>query len=227
MNLHILLVEDDEHLRYGLRFNLQQRGYDVTECATGEEALQAIVNEDGFACVILDVMLPGISGMEVLTEIRKKNERLPVAILTARSDESDAVLALSLGADDYIRKPFGVSELMARIQMLVRRRDMTAVSSKPQALGPWTLDLENFRVQQGKKMVVLTSMEVDLLSELLAHRGEVIRREDLLKRVWGVDSRTPTRTLDNHISRLRKKLESDAAHPQLILTVHGVGYKLG
>lgn len=222
----ILVVEDDKNLRYGLEFNLGRQGWDVIGVGTAEEGRDRW-RERRPDLVILDVMLPGMSGLELLEEIRATDRRTPIVMLTARADESDAVHALSLGCDDYVRKPFGVSELVARLAAVLRRADVARPASGPLRMGPWTLDLGNLRaVHDDQQEATLTAMEVEVLRLLLDHAGEVLRREDILQRIWGVGAQTPTRTLDNHVARLRKKLEADPAHPHLILTVHGVGYKL-
>jgi two-component system alkaline phosphatase synthesis response regulator PhoP len=220
----ILVVEDDANLRYGLTFNLTRQGWTVRDVETAEEGLE-IWRHERPDLILLDVMLPGASGMDMLRAIRNEDRRTPITMLTARSDESDAILALSLGADDYVRKPFGEGELVARLTSMLRRTSLLAPSG-PCRLGPWTLDLTNLRAthDDGREHA-LTTKEVEVLRLLLEHPGEVLRREDLLERIWGVGALTPTRTLDNHIARLRKKLEDDPAHPRLLLTVHGVGYK--
>jgi two-component system, OmpR family, alkaline phosphatase synthesis response regulator PhoP len=222
----ILLVEDDKHLRYGIRFNLEREGHEVSEAESGEDGLEA-ARTQGPDLVLLDVMLPGISGMQVLETLRHEGFGNPILILTARSDESDAVTALSLGADDYIRKPFGVSELAARITAILRRIGSGGATEQlAPPLGPWTIDIANFRARSSEGEVALTSLEAEILATLLQHRGDVVSREDLLAQVWGIGSKTPTRTLDNHVARLRKKIEEDPSEPTLILTVYGVGYKV-
>lgn len=223
----ILVVEDDKNLRYGLEFNLERQGWNVVGVETAEEGL-TVWRDRHPDFVLLDVMLPGMSGLELLEQIRATDGRTPVMMLTARSDESDAVHALSLGADDYVRKPFGVSELVARIASVLRRARPVRLDDRPRNLGPWSLDLANLRATRSDDADVslaLTAMEVEVLRVLLDRPGEVLRREDVLQRVWGVGATTPTRTLDNHVARLRKKLEADPADPKLLLTVHGVGYK--
>ena len=222
----ILLVEDDAHLRYGLVFNLEQEGHAVIAVADGEAALEGWSRETP-DLVILDVMLPGISGLEVLETRRKGGDETPVLMLTARAEETDAVTALTMGADDYVRKPFGISELLARIDAILKRAQVRDGRSAPVLhVGPWSLDLADLRARGPAGDVPLTSTEVELLQVLLAQDGAVCRREDLLARVWGVGARVPTRTLDNHVARLRKKLEQDPARPRHLITVHGVGYRL-
>ena len=222
----ILVVEDDAHLRFGLEFNLKQEGHEVLVAADGEAGLELWRSRHP-DLILLDIMLPGRSGLEVLEDLRQSDRRTPVIILTARSDESDAVCALSLGADDYVRKPFGVSELLARIAAVLRRSErLGAADPGPVEIGAWTLDLPNLRARSESEEIALTATEVEILRALIARRGEVVSREDLLREIWGVGSTTPTRTVDNHVARLRKKLEADPHDPRLLLTIHGAGYKL-
>lgn len=218
----IIVVEDDEHLRYGLKFNLEKDGFVVRDFGTAEEGRDAW-RLKGCDLILSDIMLPGISGLELLEEIRKEDQ-VPFVMLTARSDESDAVLALDLGADDYVRKPFGVSELIARLHRILRRSVITRPAAE--TLGPWTLDLENYRVNREEESVQLTNIEAGILEELLKNPGAVVARETLLESVWGPGMSSLTRTLDNHIARLRRKIEVDAKNPLLVLTVHGIGYKI-
>jgi DNA-binding response OmpR family regulator len=219
----LLLLEDDENLRFGLEFNLKREGHEIFPAATGEDAL-ALMAEHAFDLGIFDVMLPGMTGLQVLAEARRKFRHFPVMMLTARGDESDAVIGLRLGADDYVRKPFGVAELCARIESLLRRSAVSPARSGPIALGPWLLDLELRTATRGSKVVSLTTTEATLLSVLL-EKDEAITREALLSRVWGVGSQAETRTLDNHVARLRKKLEDHPETPTFLLTVHGLGYR--
>ena len=221
----VLLVEDDPHLRYGIRFNLEKEGYRVSEHGSAESASEALQAGERPDLALLDIMLPGRSGLELLENLRSRGHHFPVLMLTARSDESDAVTALSLGADDYVRKPFGLSELLARIAAVRRRLEAVAPAATPLRLGRWRLDLAGFRARSDAGEIALTSLEAELLGVLLERPGEVCRRELLLERVWGVGTGVLTRTLDNHVARLRKKLELDPSHPSLVITVHGVGYK--
>ncbi len=219
----IILVEDEEHLRYGLEFNLKKEGFLVTGCSSAETGLDAW-RESDCDLFLLDIMLPGMSGLEMLEIIREKDLSCPVVMLTARSDESDAVVALELGADDYVRKPFGVSELIARLRRILRRLPQTGVPLG--TIGPWTLDLDNYRISRNDQVMSLTNMECAILQLLLANPGAVVSREDLLEKVWGPGMSTLTRTLDNHVARLRRKIELDPKEPTILLTVHGIGYKL-
>ncbi len=224
MKTNLLVVEDDDNLRFGIVFNLEREGYRVVEARTGEEGLEHLERET-FEGVLLDVMLPGMSGFDVLRALQNRPQSPRVLVLSARSDESDAVTALTLGAEDYVRKPFGLSELIARLRVILRRPAEAVAETSH--LGTWQLDLQNLRAHEGNRQITLTTIETDLLRELLTHRGQVCRREDLLERVWGVGSETPTRTLDNHVARLRKKLDREGHEGgSLIQTVHSVGYRV-
>lgn len=218
------MVEDDANLRYGLRFNLAREGHTILEACSAEDA-DEILQRETVHLAILDVMLPGASGLELLERIRNSNQRFPVLMLTARGEESDAVAALRIGADDYVRKPFGVAELVARIEGLLRRSAAVAPMRTKVVLGTWTIDLDARIARRGHEEVQLTSTEAQLITVLL-EQDEAIPRERLLARVWGVGSRTPTRTLDNHVARLRRKLEDVPDSPRLLVTVHGLGYRL-
>jgi DNA-binding response OmpR family regulator len=229
----ILLVEDDPHLRFGVQWNLEREGHRVVAFERGEEALACFARES-FELVLLDLMLPGISGFEVLRALRERSATLPVLVLSARADEADAVTALGHGADDYVRKPFGLSELLARIAAVLRRAspargdgaERAAVVAEWTLLGDWRLDLANLVATGPRGELRFTTIEAELLAALLAKRGELCRREELLQRVWGLGTQTLTRTLDNHIARLRKKLEPDPASPRYLQTVHGAGYTI-
>jgi two-component system, OmpR family, alkaline phosphatase synthesis response regulator PhoP len=222
----VLVVEDDAHLRFGLEFNLKKDGYEVTAVASAEEA-EAALGHAKPDLAIFDIMLPAASGLDLLKAVRARGDTFPVLMLTARSDEADVVTSLALGADDYVRKPFGLAELLARIAAILRRWGKNATDAGlPPKLGPWTLDLANLRARSADVEVTLTNLEAELLSALTARPGDVHRREELLERIWGVSSSHLTRTLDNHVARLRKKLEVEPQNPRLILTVHGAGYKV-
>lgn len=223
----ILLVEDDQHLRFGIAFNLNKEGHEVIQAGTAEEAKPHLKIKPP-DLLLLDLMLPGQSGFLFLEELRRDGHSFPVMMLTARSDESDAVTALSLGADDYVRKPFGLAELTARIAAILRRGGSKAAGEKsaPIRIGKKSVDLQNLRIFSDEGDLAMTGTEVEILSVMLESAGQVIRREDLLRRIWGIQGRSLTRTLDNHVARLRKKLEDDPADPRHLLTIHGVGYKL-
>ena len=227
MSEHVLVIDDDADLIRFVRMSLAREGYEVTSALEGTEGLRLALERPP-DLILLDVLMPDLDGLELLGRLRVNpgTTSVPVVLLTARADESDAVTALALGADDYVRKPFGLSELIARIGAILRRVQATAQPATELArLGDWQLDLTNFRARGPNGELSLTSIEAELLSVLLESPGEVHKREDLLDRVWGLGAGVLTRTLDNHVARLRKKLEDDPSHPRLILTVHGVGYK--
>jgi DNA-binding response OmpR family regulator len=219
----ILLVEDDADLARGLAFNLRHEGYEVVHAASVKEGRREALR-GGAALVILDLMLPDGDGLEVLREIRGAGSRVPVLCLTARGQETDVVMGLGTGADDYVTKPFGLAELFARIAALLRRAGPAA--GETVRLGSAEVDLAARRVRRAGKEEDLTPVETDLLRYLLARRGEAVERERILRDLWGVASRHETRTLDNHVARLRKKIEEDPARPAVLVTVHGAGYRL-
>ncbi len=210
----ILMVEDDEGMARGLAYNLEAEGYRVTVAADGEEGLKE-VRAGGYDLILLDVMLPKRSGFEVLKRIRADGVDTPVLMLTARAEEVDRIAGLKLGADDYITKPFSLGELLARIEARLRNRPPGVV-----------FDAQSLRIRNGSRSARLTPTEADLLKYLLAREGDVVPRGDLLRDLWGVESSTETRTLDNHVARLRRKLETDPEAPRILQTVHSVGYRI-
>lgn len=222
----ILVVEDDPAILLALRENLSYEGYMVMEARRGDEALSrlAAFKPD---LLILDIMLPGINGLEVCRRIRKIDRRLPILMVTARGDETDKVSGLDVGADDYLTKPFSLPELLARVRALLRRASSAPGSELPETLtfGDVQLDFVRYEATRKKKAVHLTAKEFALLRYLAAHEGEAIRRDLLIDRVWGEDVYPTNRTVDTHILSLRNKLEADPGNPRHILTVHGVGYK--
>ncbi len=223
MMARILLVEDDEDLARGVRFNLEQEGYAVVHHGDTKGA-QAALAAAAFDLVLLDLNLPDGDGLDVLKAIRASGRKLPVVCLTARAQEGDAVMGLALGADDYVRKPFGVAELLARVAAVLRRAGGGSASEL--CLGPVVVDLEARVVRQDGRAEELTPVEVDLLRYLWERRGRALDRRTILRDLWGLSSRFTTRTLDNHVARLRKKVEVDPSAPRVIVTVHGVGYRL-
>jgi DNA-binding response OmpR family regulator len=198
----LLLVEDDETIAFGLVHALQRDGHSVVHFDNGEEALESL-DRSLPDIAILDLMLPGISGLEVLREIKERDPRTPVILLTARSSESDRVEGLDSGADDYITKPFSLKVLMAKIRAWVRRT----------------------QIRRGGEEIRLTTHEAAVLSYLVDHKGRPVPREELLEKVWGYSPTMQTRTVDNQILKLRKKVEDNPSDPRHILTIHGVGYR--
>jgi len=210
----ILLVEDDASMAKGLGYNLESEGYDVVVCKDGESGLNE-ARRGGFDLMLLDVMLPGKSGFDILKRIRADGNETPVIMLTARGAELDKIAGLKLGADDYVTKPFSLGELLARIGTRLRHND-------PEL----RVDLKSLTAHRGVRESRLTPTEVEILRFMHARVGEAIRREDMLLELWGVQHVSETRTLDNHVARLRRKIELDPKNPTVVLTVPGVGYRL-
>ncbi len=229
MKTKILIVEDDPHILLGLEEVLQSEGFEVAVCSRGDQAVEAFAKHRP-ALLVLDVMLPGLSGYDICKQLRAKKVTTPILMLTAKGQELDKVVGLDLGADDYVTKPFGVRELLARIHALLRRTgpSPTAEASPqdPFQIGDATIDPKTFQLKRGKKVEELTARELKLLQVFFAHPGEVLSRDRLLNEVWGYNYFGTTRTLDQVIVQLRKKLGDNGGEPQHLLTVHGVGYKL-
>jgi two-component system alkaline phosphatase synthesis response regulator PhoP len=220
----ILVIEDEADLRRGVELNLRSEGYDVLSAATGDAGVQMALAERP-ALVILDVMLPGKNGFDVCRELRQNHLESPIIMLTAKSDEVDRVIGLEIGADDYITKPFGVRELLARIRVQLRRRAAEPHPSAVLRFDDVTVDFEKCETIRGGVRIDLTSKEFDVLRLLAECRGRIVTRERLLEEVWGYEHYPTTRTVDNHILRLRQKLEREASDPRHILSVYGEGYK--
>jgi DNA-binding response OmpR family regulator len=221
----ILIIEDEADLVKGLELNLADEGYEVSWAADGREGLRRAL-EEAPDLIILDIMLPGINGLEVCRELRQRKTNIPVIMLTAKSEEVDKVVGLEIGADDYITKPFSVRELLARIKAHLRREKMEPRNvPKTFAFGDVEVDFVHFKVRRAGKEFNLTALELDILKYLVAHRGEVVSREALLDKVWGYDKFPTTRTIDNHILKLRKKIEEDPSRPRHIFSIYGEGYR--
>ena len=220
----ILIIEDEENMVEGLRFNLEARDYLVIVALDGETGLKKIGQEQP-DLVILDLMLPGLNGYEVCKTLKEINPDIPIIMLTAKSQESDIITGLDLGADDYMTKPFSVLELLARINALLRRSNSN--SSVPEIFhhGDLEINFKKYQARKNGKSIYLTPREFEILSYLLERKGEVVSREDLLNQVWGYESFPFTRTIDAHIATLRKKIEAKPDKPVLIITIHGKGYK--
>ena len=229
MKPKILIVEDDPHILLGLEEVLKSESFEVAVCNRGDHALDAF-NKHHPALVVLDVMLPGLSGYDVCKQLRSKKINTPILMLTAKGQEIDKVVGLDLGADDYVTKPFGVRELLARIQALLRRAPGTIAentfSDASFQIGPALIDPKTFQIKRGKQIEELTAKELKLLQLFHAHPGEVFSRDRLLNEVWGYNYFGTTRTLDQVVVQLRKKLGDHSGDPKHLLTVHGVGYKL-
>ncbi len=222
----ILIVEDDRAMVRGLVENLEFEGHTVTHVARGDEALERI-RADRPHLLILDVMLPGLNGFEICRQVRQRDHRLPILMLTARGDELDTVMGLDLGADDYLTKPFSLSELLARVRALLRRAEDGDRPQRPRAItfGDVAIDFERYVATRDGEPVHLTPKEFALLEHLASRQGAVVRRDVLIDTVWGEDVSVTNRTVDTHILSLRQKLEPDPAQPRYLLTVHGVGYR--
>ena len=229
MKTKILIVEDDPHILLGLEEVLKSEGYEVASCNRGDGALEAVAKHKP-ALVMLDVMLPGLSGYDICKQLRAKKFAAPILMLTAKGQEIDKVIGLDLGADDYVTKPFGVRELLARIQALLRRSGGDAspqtLEEKPFQIGSATIDPKTFLIKRGKTTEELTAKELKLLQIFHAHAGEVLSRDKLLNEAWGYNYYGTTRTLDQVIVQLRKKIGDNGGEPKHLLTIHGVGYKL-
>lgn len=230
----VLIVEDDEAMSVALQDGFAYEGFDVTLAQDGETGLDLAVGGDGAVpppeLVILDVMLPKKNGLDVLKELRKRGFDVPVIMLTARGQEIDKVLGLKLGADDYVTKPFGFMELLARVEAVMRRCrpvDEAADGNGPveAEFGDVKVDFKAREMTRRGKPVDVTPREMDLLRYFLRHRGEVVSRETLLDAVWDYDYIPFTRTVDMHVAKLRKKIERDPSDPQHLVTVHRCGYK--
>jgi DNA-binding response OmpR family regulator len=224
----ILVAEDDPDLALGLKNNLEIEGYDVRVARDGAEAL-ALALQWQPALLVLDLVMPKFDGMRVLRELRERDSRIAVLILTARGEEADKVRGLKLGADDYVTKPFGLLELLARVESLLRRargEPTRETTSQLLQFGDVEVDPVARRVRKAGVEVALRPKEYDLLLELLRHRGEVRSRLELMQTVWGYSSAVITRTVDTHMFELRRKLEADAARPRHIMTIRGIGYRL-
>jgi DNA-binding response OmpR family regulator len=221
----LLLIEDDRDLAMGLTDALELEGYRVSHVADGRAGLVEALH-GRHDLIVLDVMLPGLSGFDVLRELRARRNEVPVLVLTARGEELDKVRGLKLGADDYVTKPFGIMELMARIEARVRR--LATVEAASLELDDVVVDFRTRKALRRGHPVVLTAREFEILEALAARRGEAVSRADLVARIWGTDDdvEVTTRTVDQHIASLRRKLGDDAEHSRIIETVYGYGYRV-
>ena len=231
----ILIVEDEQHLADGLRFNLEQEGYEVELVESGEAALDLLIGEKRveFDAVVLDVMLPGKNGFEVMTEMRHAQQFVPTLILTARGHSADVLQGFAAGADDYLVKPFELDILIALIHGLLRRREWLRGAPKPTpqeltdrfTFGDKSVYFDLLELRVRDQIFPLTLMEMNVLKHLITHAGRPVSRGQMLEEVWGLREDTDTRALDNFIVRLRRYIEDDPAKPKHLLTVRGVGYR--
>ena len=220
----ILVIEDDLAILRGLADNLKIESYEVLTANDGNRGYR-LVHEKRPDLIILDLMLPGLSGYEVCRKLRGEGVDTPILMLTARGEEADRVLGLDLGADDYVTKPFSVRELLARVRALLRRSHTAQPLPDELRFDDVVIDFRRYEARKGRKTLQMARKEYNVLRLLAAREGEVVSREDLLNEVWGYESSPTTRTVDNHVSLLRAKLEHDPGNPRHFLTVHGVGYK--
>ena len=232
----ILVVEDEQHLAEGIRFNLELDGYEVETLGDGLRAVERLAPESSeprpappIDLVLLDVMLPGIDGFEIVTRMRQAGNFAPVLMLTAKGLPEDVVHGLEAGADDYLPKPFELAVLLARVKGLIRRRDWARGPSEgPEAarVGRSEVDFRNFQLQRDGETVRLTLLETMLLKLLVQRRGQVVSKAEILEKVWNLSPDTETRAVDNFVMRLRRYVEEDPGTPQLLQTVRGIGYRL-
>ena len=223
----ILLVEDDPALALGLSDTLEFEGFEVLHAQTGQQAI-TLATERSPDCIILDLMLPDVNGYQVCKVVRQQNTRVPILMLTARSQEADKIRGLDAGADDYVTKPFSVGELVARIRALFRRADQRQAehAQHPFSIGDSTIDPAAHTLVREGKEEQLSFYEVELLKLLHSRKGQPVSRDEILEQIWGIDANPTNRTVDNFIVKLRRKLEPHPEKPRHIVTVYGVGYKL-
>jgi two-component system alkaline phosphatase synthesis response regulator PhoP len=224
MMTKILIIEDEPGMVAGLRDNFEFEGYEVMAAYDGVEGLERAL-KDSPDLVLLDVMMPKMSGLDVCKQLRAKRPSLPIIMLTARGQEIDKVVGLELGADDYVTKPFSIRELLARVKAVLRRASSARNEQDRHSFGDVQVDLRSCQVLRKGKALDFSSKEFELLKYFIAHSGETLSRDRLLGDVWGYEHFPTTRTVDAHIVRLRQKLEPNPEQPQYFLTVHGVGYK--
>lgn len=225
MNERILIIEDEKDLVKGLKLNLADEGYHIDFAFDGNEGFRKAMDWQA-DLIILDIMLPGKNGLDLCRELRQNGNFTPIIMLTAKSEEIDKVVGLEIGADDYMAKPFSIRELLARIKVQLRRERR----NKEDKLGVLQLDdvridFPHFKVIRNNKETDITSLEAEILSFLYSHNGRVISRDELLKNIWGYEKFPTTRTVDNHILKLRKKIEKNPNHPRHLLSVYGEGYR--
>ncbi len=220
----ILLVEDEPEMIMGLQDNFEIEGFEVLVARTGEEGLRRALAEAP-DLIVLDVMLPGMSGLDVCRNLRRRGAGMPILMLTARGQEIDKVVGLETGADDYVTKPFGINELLARIRALLRRAARSSAELERYQFGEIELDFTKYRATRAGRPLDLSPREFEMLRYFIHHRGEAVTRDQLLNEVWGYDESPFTRTVDNHVAKLRQKIEENPEAPQYLITVHRVGYR--
>lgn len=223
----ILIIEDEPNMRLGLKDNLEFEGYEVDLAEDGESGLKHII-EGNYSLVLLDIMLPKMSGYDICRTVRKSGNNIPIILLTAKGEEIDKVLGLELGADDYVTKPFSLRELLARVKAVLRRVDDKSISKDTNfvKIGRIEINFSSYNALENGIAVQMSHKEFEIMNFLWTKKNSTVSRDDLLTNVWGYDENPTTRTVDNFILKLRQKIEKDYNHPQVILTVHGIGYKL-
>ena len=221
----IIVIEDDLAILRGLRDNLEYESYEVYTATDGEQGYRLIQKHHPHL-IVLDLMMPKMSGYELCRKVRSEGIATPILMLTARSEEADRVRGLDLGADDYVTKPFSVPELLARIRAILRRVKPSTTLPDRLNFGDVSVDFKRFEATKASQVLKLSRKEFGVLQLLAARLGHVVTRNELLDEVWGHESYPTTRTVDNHIASLRSKLEDDSSKPRHLITVHGVGYKL-
>jgi DNA-binding response OmpR family regulator len=220
----VLIIEDEPNMVLGLKDSCEYEGYDVAVARNGKEGLEKVATEKP-DIILLDVMLPLMSGIDVCRTLRTRGIETPILMLTARSQEIDKVIGLEVGADDYVTKPFSIKELLARIRAHLRRASKQVVDIESFTFGDVELNFKKYAARKGGQALELSPREFEILRYLIRRRGEIVTRDQLLDEVWGYRSTPVTRTVDNHIARLRQKIEQDPSEPQHIITVHRIGYR--
>jgi DNA-binding response OmpR family regulator len=220
----ILIIEDEVNMIEGLRFNLEARDYMVIASQDGETGIKRAIKEQP-DLIILDLMLPGINGYEVCKKLKESKPEIPIVMLTAKSQESDIITGLDLGADDYITKPFSILELMARINAMLRRSSTNSTIPDQFHFRNIEINFRKYEAFKDGETLKMSPREYEILRYLLERKGEVVTRDDLLNQVWGYETFPYTRTIDAHIAALRKKIEERPEEPEMIITIHGKGYK--
>ncbi|MEO8681512.1 MAG: response regulator transcription factor [Vicinamibacterales bacterium] len=219
----VLVIEDDPELLEALKDNLEAEGYDVMTARDGEQGVRVAAQQHPEA-IVLDLMMPKLNGFDVCRTLRARGVAAPILIVTARGEEKDKIRGFELGADDYLTKPFSVHELLARLRAIIRRSSGPAAQVRSYRFGDVVVDFVNRRLCKGTRTTTLSNLEIEVLRYFVSHRGQVIRRDDLLTAVWGYRAFT-TRAADNLVARLRNKIEDSPHQPKYILSVYGVGYK--
>ena len=220
----VLIIEDEPNMVLGLKDSCEYEGYEVAVACDGKEGLEKASTEKP-DIILLDVMLPLMSGLDVCRTLRNRGFEIPILMLTARGEEMDKVVGLEVGADDYVTKPFSIKELLARVRAHLRRSSKQLVELESFSFGDVELNFKKLTARKGGQALDVSAREFEILRYLIRHRGETVTRDQMLDEVWGYDSTPITRTVDNHIAKLRQKIEQDPSEPRHIITVHRLGYR--